>query len=65
MKTLYETDKNDKQGNPPNPDICGCIYPKLSDDLVIRTKAKLPRYKCGRCLSWNINKGLHNNIYKR
>ena len=30
-------------------EICDCAYPKLDDSLVIRTKNKLPYYKCKRC----------------
>tara|TARA_R110002020_G_scaffold49989_3_gene141858 strand:- start:935 stop:1132 length:198 start_codon:yes stop_codon:yes gene_type:complete len=65
MKTLWQTDKTDKYGNPPKPNVCDCVFPKLAEDLVIRTKAKLPYYKCGKCLSLNTDKNVHHKIYKR
>mgnify|MGYP003627963446 CR=1 FL=1 len=65
MKTLWQTDKTDKHGYPPSPNICDCAYPILKVDLIIRTKAKLPKYKCGKCLSWNQNKAVHTTIYER
>tara|TARA_R110000751_G_scaffold79711_1_gene160652 strand:+ start:2898 stop:3062 length:165 start_codon:yes stop_codon:yes gene_type:complete len=43
--------------------ICDCAYPKLDDSLLIRTKSKLPQYKCKRCdLIW-INTKVKKNGY--
>ena len=42
-------------------EICDCAYPKLDDSLLIRTKNKLPQYKCKRCdLIW-INPEVKQN----
>lgn len=54
METSWETDKTDKQGYEPNPNICVCVLPKVNNDLLVKTKGKLKKYKCGVCLSWNL-----------
>ena len=65
MLALWETDKTDQHGVEPIPNVCDCILPNLNKSLIVKTKGKLKKYKCGVCLSWNMDQKNHLVIFKR